>query len=200
MTNPALAAFEDVKGLGPDMVALNPRQRRYVIALSEGMNGAAAARAAGYGTPTSSAKSIGNIAHQLNNDPKVQAAVAEFSKAILRAAGPSIATRAVLKIAGDDAHNDQLKAAKLLLDRFDPVEQRTHSTVDVNVKIDNHQLDLQNVEALLDKPGGRQLLESTYGEGLWRIENEVRAKRQALLPPPMDGEFTEVKPAEEEDW
>jgi phage terminase small subunit len=201
MTNPAVALLEDVKGLGPCMQALNAGQRRFVIALFEAKPGqeslAAAARTAGYGTETSSAKSIGNIAYQLSMNPKVKDAIAEFGKSVLRAAGPAIAVRTVLKIAREEGHKDQLKAAAHLLDRFDPIEQRTQHNVTVEHKLSFDEEAIEAIKAARQLGITNEKLAEIYGaDGLWRLEQKLA---QLEAPKVIEGEFTIVRD-EAEEW
>ena len=69
---------------GPAMARLNERQKKFVRALFEAPKNygshAFAARAAGYGTATSSNRSIASIAYEISCDPKVQLAIAEMSR------------------------------------------------------------------------------------------------------------------------
>jgi hypothetical protein len=106
--------------LGPCMLALNPYQRRFVLELRNGPVGygseVRAARAAGYGTPTSSDVSVRNLANQVLHNAKVQAALKEVGHRIIRAASFQ-SIQNTISIANDLEHRDCLKANLALLDR-----------------------------------------------------------------------------------
>jgi phage terminase small subunit len=111
--------------LGPKMAALTDKQQRFVRALFDAPRnhgaGTFAARAAGYGTATSSRQSLSSMAHALCCDPKVQAAIAEVSQAYLGALGP-IAVRALKKTLNNPKHPGFARALGLVIDRVSPVE------------------------------------------------------------------------------
>lgn len=107
------------------MSALNERQKRFVHALflapkSHGSR-TFAARAAGYGTATSSRKSLSQIGHQLSTDVKVQAAISEVSASYLTTLGPP-AVRALRKLLEDPKHKDHGRALGIIMDRVTPVQ------------------------------------------------------------------------------
>lgn len=120
--------------LGPAMAALTEKQRRFVTALFEAPKshgaGVFAARAAGYGTSTSSRQSIAQMAYSLMHDPKVEAAVAEVSKQHLTVLGPH-AVRALRRVLDNPGHRDHGRALGIIFDRVAP-QQSTH-TMNVNV-------------------------------------------------------------------
>jgi phage terminase small subunit len=114
---------------GPAMAALNEKQRLFVRALFESPKkfGAAtfAARAAGYGTPTSSTQSIASIASRLCSDPKIQDAIQEESRKYVTTLGP-MAVRALKNLLGNSAHRDHGRSVGILMERIAPVES-THT-------------------------------------------------------------------------
>lgn len=80
---------------GPAMSALNEKRRAFVCGLydedaprkGDGLL-IYAAQVAGYGTPTSSKKSLSVIANRIVHDDRVQAAIVEYSQRVLRAIPP----------------------------------------------------------------------------------------------------------------
>ena len=115
-----IVTVADEEDLGPCMLALNPRLRRFVMELRHGPAGygseVRAARAAGFGSPTSSDTSIRVMAHQALHNPKVQDALREVGGKIIRAeAFQSI--KNTVAIANDLTHRDALKANLALMDR-----------------------------------------------------------------------------------
>jgi hypothetical protein len=129
-----LAVVPPVEDLGPCMAALTPKQRAFVMELRAGPAGygseVRAARAARYGTPTSSDGSMKVMAHNVLHNPKVQEALREVGIRIIRAeAFQSIKNTAA--IANDREHRDCLKANLALLDRGGfAVETVHHVTVE----------------------------------------------------------------------
>jgi hypothetical protein len=128
-----IAVVPPVEDLGPCMLALTPKQRAFVMELRAGPAGygseVRAARAARYGTPTSSDGSMKVMAHNVLHNPKVQEALREVGVRIIRAeAFQSIKNTAA--IANDREHRDCLKANLALLDRGGfAVESVHHVTV-----------------------------------------------------------------------
>src|SRR5215468_6499809 len=84
----AVSASLDGAEFGPAMAALNDRQRRFVYALYTVKPGhgshVRAAKAAGYGTRTTTAKCWSVIAARLAHDSKIQAALHEEDQKRLR--------------------------------------------------------------------------------------------------------------------
>lgn len=115
--------------LGPAMAALNERQKRFVHALflAPRTHGSRtfAAKAAGYGTPTSSRQSLSQIGHHLSTDPKIQAAISEVSASYLTTLGPP-AVRALRRLLDDPKHKDHGRALGIIMDRVAPA-QSTHT-------------------------------------------------------------------------
>jgi phage terminase small subunit len=154
MTN-AAATFEDVSH-GPAMAGLTAKQRRYVLALFEApkSHGALtfAARAAGYGKATSSRQSLSQMAHELNGDTKIQAAIAEVSRQFLTALGPH-AVRALKKILDNPAHRDHGRALGIVMDRVSPVQSTAVVKVEGEVKLSAKETEhvLERIEELAAK-------------------------------------------------
>jgi len=116
-------ATEQLGALGSAMSALTDKQRRYVIALFEApkTHGAMtfAARRAGYGTASSSRQSLSQMAHQLNGDPKIQAAISEVSQQYITVLGPH-AVRALKRLLDKPDHRDHGRALGIVMDRVAP--------------------------------------------------------------------------------
>jgi phage terminase small subunit len=110
------------------------RHRAFVLALFQVRPGhganVKAAKMAGFGTPTSSAKSWSVIASRLAHDERVQAAIQEEAQKYLRAGGPE-AVLALRNLIRRPKHKDHARAVAIILDRVDPVET-THT-----VKVDH---------------------------------------------------------------
>lgn len=128
----------DVAGYGPAMAKLTEKQRKFVHALflaprSHGA-GLFAARAAGYGTPTSSNNSLSVIAYQMQNDPRVQAAISEASQMYLTTLGPP-AVRALKKLLANPKHRDHGRALAIVMDRVTPVQSTAVLKVEGEVKV-----------------------------------------------------------------
>lgn len=124
----AATAMIDGVDYGAAMQALTEKQRQYVRALFHAPkthgSGVFAVKSAGYGTATSSRKSLAQLAYQLNNDPKIQAAIAEASQQYLTALGP-VAVRALKRVLDKPDHRDFGRAIGIVMDRVAP-PQSTH--------------------------------------------------------------------------
>lgn len=113
----ALISDPDEGNLGPAMLALNPAQRRFVLARIEypGITQGKAAEIAGYSNVKEGAKVRG---HHLSHNEAVLAAIHEVASKTMRSS-TILAANVLVEIAGDadlDA-KDRLKAAGMLLDR-----------------------------------------------------------------------------------
>jgi phage terminase small subunit len=118
---------------GPCMKALaSDRHRMFVLALYQikpgyGAN-VKAAKMAGFGTETSSAKSWSVIASRLAHDEKILAAIHEEDQKRIRASAPR-AIRALHNLIEDPTAKDHARGIAMVLDRVHPVE--TQHTVKV---------------------------------------------------------------------
>lgn len=118
---------------GPKMLALpSDRHRDFVIALFAVRAGhgaaARAARAANFGSATSSPKSIATISSRLMHNEAVIEAMREYGEQFLRGAGPN-ALRALEKLILTPSHKGHERAVAAIVDRLYPVE--TVQTVNV---------------------------------------------------------------------
>jgi hypothetical protein len=129
-----------------------------------------AARQAGYGTPTSSSKSLGVIAGRIIHDDDVQDAIKEHAHRVMRAIPPE-AIRALKELIRDPKHRDHARAIAMVIDRTDPLQ--TLTTVRIE---DTRPPSIEATQAVLD-----------------RIEELM--KRAGLAPPPkvIDGDFQVVE-------
>jgi hypothetical protein len=98
--------------LGPAMSLLTPLRRAFVIGLVHfGLSARAAYKAAGYAPPDS------NVS-QISHDPRVQDAILEEAKKLMRTHGPkSILTLVEIRDDKESAAKDRIKAATELLNR-----------------------------------------------------------------------------------
>lgn len=115
---------------GPAMAALNEKQRLFVRGLFElpgGKYGAAtrAARAAGYGTPTSSPGSFASISSRLCANPAIQEAIQEVTRQYTTTLGPH-AVRALKNLLGTPSHREHGRALGIVMERVAPA-QSTHT-------------------------------------------------------------------------
>ena len=152
-------------GWGPAMRALSSDRHRafvqfYVLGTVQNTHKdnygsqAAAARAAGFGRPTSKPITLAHIAWRLMQDERIQTAVAEESRKLLRAGAPE-AVRAVLAGIADPKSKDHARFCAMVLDRTDPVETTHHVSVEKktpDILIVTDQV-LQRIEVLALKAG-----------------------------------------------
>jgi phage terminase small subunit len=128
------------EALGPKMLALrDDRRRRFAWLMACGeMNGAAAARTAGYSDVKLGAKVR---ASELMHDDDVLAAIEEASRKVLRGLAP-LAIRAAREILEDSEHPQRARMIETLLDRTGHIAETRHTmTVE-------HSMDVKGLEEL----------------------------------------------------
>jgi phage terminase small subunit len=178
--------------LGPCMLALTPKRRRFVMELARGPSGygsaVRAARAAGYSGDDAVVEKVASV--NLHNQ-KVQDALREVGGKLIRASAFA-AIRQTELIAKDLAHKDCLKACLALMDRGGFAVE-THHTVTVEHK----SLDDQALEALRTMRSlnaSREQLESMFGAaGLLRYEAMAAEKASPVtaVTPLIEGQTDE---------
>jgi hypothetical protein len=119
---------------GPAMAALpSDRHRAFVLALFEVKPGyganVAAAKLAGFGKPTSTAKTMSVIACRPGHDPRILDAMHETGLKIIRNSAPG-AIRALNKMIANPRHKDHARAVAAVLDRHYPIESVHRVEVD----------------------------------------------------------------------
>ncbi len=124
---------------GPAMKALpSDRHRVFVLSLYEVPRGygaqVKAAKMAGFGTSTTSAKSWSVIASRLAHDEKILAAMREEDERRIRASAPR-AIRALAHLIEDPDHRDHGRAIGIVMDRTHPVETRHTVAVEHRVPV-----------------------------------------------------------------
>ena len=119
---------DDPAHMGPAMSECTSPERKFVRALFDdpdpGRKGAVmrAAKAAGYSN--SSNANLSGSGNKLFHRPRVVAAMKEMTSLLIRSDGP-VAVQAVRDIVKDKNHKDRLKASRTILERIDPVEQKS---------------------------------------------------------------------------
>jgi hypothetical protein len=152
----------DLPEYGPAMLALpTEKQRKFVCALfdedaprkGEGLL-LYAAKVAGYGTPTSSSKSLTVIASRVAHDARVQKGIEEHSHRVMRAIPPE-AILALKDLIRDPKHRDHARAIAMVLDRTDPLQTLTTVRIeDVRPpSIEVTQAVLDRIESLAQRAG-----------------------------------------------
>jgi phage terminase small subunit len=119
---------------GPAMKALpTDRHRAFVRALYQVKPGhgaqVKAARMAGWGSPTSTPKTMSVIASRLAHDPRVQAALYEEDQKRIRATAPR-AISALAALVENPKHRDHARGIAMVLDRVHPAETAHKLTVE----------------------------------------------------------------------
>jgi hypothetical protein len=193
---------EDEDELSPKMAACSKQERLFIRALFAHPGhgaGARSARLAGYGNANSPNVTFWRAANRLFNRPRVIAAIAEMTGQQLRSDGP-MAVKTVREIMKDTDHKDRLKAARTVLERADPVEQRISGEIHHTItdRRDRDGDTLKYLRHLKDAGVNRDALVKIFGfSGLSIYENKLAAlelaeKSGAALPAVIDGEFTEL--------
>jgi hypothetical protein len=186
---------------GPYMKALpSDRHRAFVLALYEVPLGygaqVKAAKRAGFGSSTSSAKSWSVIASRLAHDEKIQAAIREEDEKRIRASAPR-ALRALGRLIENPGHKDHGRAIGMVMDRVHPAEQR--HVLDVNVRVDHDAEAVAQLRMLKGLGVARAKLEEVFGfSGLSHYERLLALEDAKTRPsPPMiEGRATEIKPGD----
>lgn len=110
---------------GPAMLALNERQRAFVVALYQVPQNRNtrinAARLAGYGTAMSNNKSLGVIAGRLIHDERIQAAIEEHGRAQMPALYP-LAISSLRDLLHDKTHKGHERAVMGVIEKMAPIE------------------------------------------------------------------------------
>jgi hypothetical protein len=144
---------------GPAMLALNDRQRRFVVALfdddapreGEGL-WVYAARRAGFAETNKTPESLKSSAWRIAHSDKVVAAINEYAKTHVRTLSAE-AVRSLKDLLKNPKHRDHMGAIDAVLNRVDPIEAK----LSVAVKDDRpHQLteqDFQRMEAIARRYG-----------------------------------------------
>jgi hypothetical protein len=126
----------DETDYGPAMLALNERQRRFVVALfdndapreGEGL-WVYAARQAGYEQTNTTPESLKSSAWRTAHSDKVVIAVNEYARKHVRTLSPE-AVRSLKDLLKNPRHRDHMRAIDAVLARADPVETKLAVTVD----------------------------------------------------------------------
>lgn len=136
---------------GPCMAALTEKQRNYIKAMACDPfgNPTAWARAAGYSDIKDGAKVR---AHGLAHSPKIEAAVQEYSRALLHREGPMLAVAGLLRIARNESHPKNLQALDSLADRMGLARTTEHTVNVAHVDMTGAAM-LERIRALAAKHG-----------------------------------------------
>jgi hypothetical protein len=132
----------DLPELGPKMMALRTDlQRRFAWLLACGLEPTEAARGAGYHDPGGDSSNIRVRTFEQQHHPKVQEAVEECTRLVLRGLGP-VAVRAAKAILQNPKHPFHGRMIETVLDRTGFVARTEHK---VTVE---HTVDTSELEAL----------------------------------------------------
>jgi hypothetical protein len=195
MTPAARKRRDEIWGeLGPAMRALpNDRWRAFVehIVLAPPGYGAQANayRRAGFGHARTTSETVVRMAWKLVRDERIQAAIAEESRKMLRAGAPE-AVKALHNLIRNPDHKDHGKAIGMVLARTDPEIQRHDMNITHRV-IDPDQESLEELRAVRALGATREKLIELFGENavprLERLEAQQAEKAKVI-----DGEVIGV--------
>jgi hypothetical protein len=159
---------------GPAMRALpNHRWRAFVefYLLENPGRGAQtnAARRAGFGNARTSPLNMAHIAWRLMRDERMQAAIAEEARKVLRGCAPE-AAKALIELVRDPEHKDHARGIAMVLARTDP-EITRHDMNIVHKVVNEDDESLAELRALRELGTAREkLIELFGGNGLARLE------------------------------
>ena len=181
---------------GPCMAALkSDRHRAFVLALYQIRQGygahVKAAKLAGWGTSTTSAKSWSVIATRLSHDAKILAAIHEEDQKRIRASAPR-AIRALEHLIEDPTHRDHARGIGMVLDRVHGVEQR--HVVDVHHHVDHDAEAVAELRMLKSLDVARDKLVEVFGfTGLPRYERLLAIEDDKRMPRVIEGTAVEIE-------
>lgn len=183
-TDVAIAPREPSTELGPAMRALPPRWQKAVVALfAHRGNMSAAYRAAGFNPSPTHEASVRTSAWRLFHDPRVRAAVREVAVSSIDISEPeTLGTVLEIMRNNNEKAQDRLAAARILLDRSNPVLHKTKIEVEHIVSMD--ELDVTHYRALQQIGAPRKAYLDRFGaNNLSRVEQLVAqadAKAKAI--------------------
>lgn len=169
---------------GPAMQALpTEKQRAFVVAMFEVKPGRGAimraARQAGYGTATSSQKSISVIGSRLANDERIQLAMEEEGRRRFRTLGPA-AHHALKNLLLNPKHRDHSKAVLAFHEHAMPREMR-HKHEHEHYHVDHENEAIEFLRKLKALGANREYLENIFGcNGLPRLEQKLSEKAKPV--------------------
>jgi hypothetical protein len=181
---------------GPAMASLaTDRHRAFVLALYQVPPGygahVRAAKLAGFGTATSSAKSWSVIACRLAHDEKILAALHEEDQKRIRASAPR-AIRALQNLIEDPSHKDFARGISMVLERVHPAETRHH--VEVHHVVDHTAEAVTQLRMLKSLDVPRSKLEEVFGfSGLSRYEKMLEIEEAKNSPRLIEGAAVEIR-------
>ncbi len=168
----------------------NDKYRHFVLHYVANRNGAAAARAAGMGTPDSTAETFAKIAYRHLCEDRVVEAIGALAKRQVRTLAP-LAVQAI-KETLEQSHNPQrLKGAAMVLDRTDNVVQKV--SVDHQHHFDPIKITLDEIVRLQTANASKEAIMLALGlqsEFEFSHYLDLLAKRRGEAP--IDAEFKEL--------
>jgi phage terminase small subunit len=180
--------------LSETMRALTQKQRllvwNYITEVGKAPRGAQtrAARKAGYGTPTTTTRGMAQLAYQAMSDPKVQNALTEEARKIVRA-GSVEASHALMEVVRDKSNKDRMRAVSLIMERTFPVISQQNVNVLHQHVVSNLDEELEEYLTLKKIASPEKLKELFGGNRLPVLEN--LEKERAEKAKTIEGEVIE---------
>jgi hypothetical protein len=184
---------------GPAMRALpSDRHRLFVMsmyAVPPGHGaGVKAAKAAHFGTTTTTVQSWSVIAWRLCHDQRIQAALREEDLRRIRVSAPR-AVSALERLVENPRHKDHVRAIDLMLSRAHPIE--THAVITHQVAVDHNSEALQQLKLMKELGVPRPQLEAFFGyNGLPRFEAMLAERDGKAAPKMIEAAAVDVTPAD----
>jgi hypothetical protein len=172
------------------MQLLTPKERLFVISMSQGNSLANAARAAGYGDADSDAAYYAKTGWRESHRDKIIAALVEISKLQVRAMAPD-AIQALKEIVNTKSDPARLRAVSLILSRVDPEVTKIDATV--THKFDPIKVTLELLAGYKKNGWSREMLLTEFSPFELDHFEKLLAKDT-----PVDAEFTELPAPDEE--
>jgi hypothetical protein len=154
-------------------------------------NQAEAARRAGFGTPKSKPVYLARIGYRLVQDERIQAAIAEEARKLLRGGGFE-AVKQLLAIVSNPEHKDQIKAIGMVIARTDP-EITRHDMNITHRTIDPEQEELEELRALRELGTSREKMLEIFGGNRLPVLEAREAEQRARTAKVVEGEVIEER-------
>ncbi len=172
----------------------NDRYRQFALHYTANRNGAAAARAAGFGTPESTSETFARIAYRLLCDDRIVEAIGALAKRQVRSLAP-LAVQAIKETLETSFHKDRLRGAEMVLTRTDNVTQKvavehTHHFDPVKVTLD----EIVRLQAASASKEAIMLALGLQSDFEFSHYLNLLAKRQGTAP--ITAEYRELPPPE----
>ncbi|MGA8696884.1 MAG: hypothetical protein WB689_24215 [Xanthobacteraceae bacterium] len=150
-----------------------------------------AARRAGFGNASSSPLNMARIASRLMRDDRIQAALSEEARKIIRGGGVE-ASKALMNLVRDPEHRDHARAIAMVLARTDPEIQR-HDLHVTHKILDPVEEELEELRAARAIGATREKLLELFGGNRLPFLERLELQRQSEKAKVIDGKMIDAE-------